>query len=178
MESVLEEKSHEYSTLQGQNVIVNGELSKKNVDVADAVSLKPPKNRGTKTIAELNGVTIRAPSDSDSDQRESSLTLGQTVQPRSDPLATEMSMAEERDRLESSLQAGPVDGSQKTANLTYVGYESERQMEAIMALITKDLSEPYSIYTYRYFIHNWPKLCFLVSFSKLAALIRYANVKV
>ena len=46
--------------------------------------------------------------------------------------------------------------------LTYVVYESEEQMPDIMRLITKDLSEPYSIYTYRYFIHNWPKLCFLV----------------
>lgn len=45
--------------------------------------------------------------------------------------------------------------------ITYQVYESERQMPAIMALIQKDLSEPYSIYTYRYFIHNWPKLCFL-----------------
>ena len=45
----------------------------------------------------------------------------------------------------------------------YVVYESEQQMPHIMRLITKDLSEPYSIYTYRYFIHNWPKLCFLVS---------------
>lgn len=45
----------------------------------------------------------------------------------------------------------------------YIVYESELQMPDIMRLITKDLSEPYSIYTYRYFIHNWPKLCFLVS---------------
>ncbi|KAH9509116.1 N-alpha-acetyltransferase 30 [Bulinus truncatus] len=45
--------------------------------------------------------------------------------------------------------------------ITYEVYESERQMPDIMRLITKDLSEPYSIYTYRYFIHNWPKLCFL-----------------
>lgn len=44
-----------------------------------------------------------------------------------------------------------------------VQYESELQMPDIMRLITKDLSEPYSIYTYRYFIHNWPSLCFLVS---------------
>lgn len=43
----------------------------------------------------------------------------------------------------------------------YLVYESEEQMPNIMRLITKDLSEPYSIYTYRYFIHNWPKLCFL-----------------
>nr|CAG4640905.1 EOG090X07BN [Eulimnadia texana] len=45
--------------------------------------------------------------------------------------------------------------------ITYVQYESELQMPDIMRLIQKDLSEPYSIYTYRYFIHNWPKLCFL-----------------
>ena len=48
--------------------------------------------------------------------------------------------------------------------IEYIVYESEKQMPDIMRLITKDLSEPYSIYTYRYFIHNWPKLCFLVSF--------------
>lgn len=45
--------------------------------------------------------------------------------------------------------------------IEYLVYESELQMPEIMRLITKDLSEPYSIYTYRYFIHNWPKLCFL-----------------
>ena len=46
--------------------------------------------------------------------------------------------------------------------LTYVEYKDEGQMPLIMNLITKDLSEPYSIYTYRYFIHNWPFLCYLV----------------
>src|SRR5688572_15950073 len=34
--------------------------------------------------------------------------------------------------------------------ITYVNYESEEQMSDIMRLIEKDLSEPYSIYTYRY----------------------------
>jgi hypothetical protein len=48
------------------------------------------------------------------------------------------------------------------SDIVYVSYESELQMPDIMRLIQKDLSEPYSIYTYRYFIHNWPKLCFLV----------------
>lgn len=47
--------------------------------------------------------------------------------------------------------------------VTYVRYQSERQMADLMKLISSDLSEPYSIYTYRYFIHNWPDLCFLVS---------------
>ena len=49
------------------------------------------------------------------------------------------------------------------SGIEYVVYKSEVQMPDIMRLITKDLSEPYSIYTYRYFIHNWPRLCFLVS---------------
>ncbi|ORY04222.1 acyl-CoA N-acyltransferase [Basidiobolus meristosporus CBS 931.73] len=31
----------------------------------------------------------------------------------------------------------------------------------MISLIEKDLSEPYSVYTYRYFIHQWPNLCFL-----------------
>merc|ERR1712183_647739 len=34
-------------------------------------------------------------------------------------------------------------------------------MPGIVQLIEKDLSEPYSIFTYRYFINNWPMLCFL-----------------
>ena len=45
----------------------------------------------------------------------------------------------------------------------YIVYENELQMPCIMRLIQKDLSEPYSVYTYRYFIHNWPHLCFMVS---------------
>lgn len=52
---------------------------------------------------------------------------------------------------------------QQIDGVKYVCYKNEQQMKDIMRLIQKDLSEPYSIYTYRYFIHNWPKLCFLVS---------------
>lgn len=48
-----------------------------------------------------------------------------------------------------------------TPQITYVEYENELQMPDIMRVIQRELSEPYSIYTYRYFIHNWPKLCFL-----------------
>ena len=31
-----------------------------------------------------------------------------------------------------------------------------------MALVDVELSEPYSVFTYRYFINNWQQLCFLV----------------
>lgn len=47
--------------------------------------------------------------------------------------------------------------------IRYVTYNGEHHLKEIMELITKDLSEPYSIYTYRYFIYQWPKLCHLVS---------------
>ena len=57
----------------------------------------------------------------------------------------------------------PVCTESKDSDIEYVSYTSELQMPDIMKLIQKDLSEPYSIYTYRYFIHNWPQLCFLVS---------------
>nr|XP_023963374.1 N-alpha-acetyltransferase 30 isoform X2 [Chrysemys picta bellii] len=70
--------------------------------------------------------------------------------------------------LSTSLAAGcSLKGSgtdsppEEDLTIRYVRYESELQMPDIMRLITKDLSEPYSIYTYRYFIHNWPQLCFL-----------------
>jgi peptide alpha-N-acetyltransferase len=48
-------------------------------------------------------------------------------------------------------------------SIEYEAFQDERQMPRIMSLIEKDLSEPYSIFTYRYFIHNWPDLCLLVS---------------
>ncbi|XP_066477958.1 N-alpha-acetyltransferase 30 [Tiliqua scincoides] len=62
------------------------------------------------------------------------------------------------------LQGPPTDSPRAPPEALathYVRYQSELQMPDIMRLITKDLSEPYSIYTYRYFIHNWPQLCFL-----------------
>uniref|UniRef100_UPI00398EEA2C N-alpha-acetyltransferase 30 n=1 Tax=Pristiophorus japonicus TaxID=55135 RepID=UPI00398EEA2C len=71
---------------------------------------------------------------------------------------------EDESRLAASVAACSLHSSQEpdmNDRIRYVGYESELQMPDIMRLITKDLSEPYSIYTYRYFIHNWPQLCFL-----------------
>ncbi|KAI5611267.1 N-alpha-acetyltransferase 30 [Silurus asotus] len=61
----------------------------------------------------------------------------------------------------SRLDLNHLPDKVQSQDVVYVHYESELQMPGIMRLITKDLSEPYSIYTYRYFIHNWPQLCFL-----------------
>ncbi|KAK1732910.1 N-alpha-acetyltransferase 30 [Skeletonema marinoi] len=45
--------------------------------------------------------------------------------------------------------------------IDFVDYVNEEQLEDVMHLVQKDLSEPYSVYTYRYFLHRWPQLCIL-----------------
>jgi GNAT superfamily N-acetyltransferase len=40
-------------------------------------------------------------------------------------------------------------------------YKDEGDLELVMSLIDNELSEPYSIFTYRYFLRNWPNLCFM-----------------
>ncbi|KAL0878820.1 hypothetical protein ABMA27_003847 [Loxostege sticticalis] len=63
--------------------------------------------------------------------------------------------------IENSGDSADLHSESPGEEIKIISYESELQMPEIMRLIQKDLSEPYSIYTYRYFIHNWPKLCFL-----------------
>ena len=40
-------------------------------------------------------------------------------------------------------------------------YLDERDLPIVSHLIDNELSEPYSIFTYRYFLKQWPHLCFL-----------------
>lgn len=50
-------------------------------------------------------------------------------------------------------------------HLRYVSYGTDKEspfLPAIRQLISKDLSEPYSIYVYRYFLYQWGELCFMV----------------
>jgi peptide alpha-N-acetyltransferase len=44
----------------------------------------------------------------------------------------------------------------------YVGYTDESMLPSIKELVSKDLSEPYSVFTYRYFLQKWPHLCVCV----------------
>lgn len=39
--------------------------------------------------------------------------------------------------------------------------DEETDLPAVMDLIDRSLSEPYSVFTYRYFLQQWPQLCFL-----------------
>lgn len=47
----------------------------------------------------------------------------------------------------------------KEDNIEYIDYIDESNLYDIQLLVSKDLSEPYSIFTYRYFLQNWPNLC-------------------
>ena len=47
-------------------------------------------------------------------------------------------------------------------DVVYKNYVDERYMAEIEALVAKDLSEPYSVFTYRYFLQKWPDLCVCV----------------
>ena len=62
------------------------------------------------------------------------------------------------------------------AELRYIQYDTEKEatyLSAIRELMSKDLSEPYSVYVYRYFLGQWGDLCFMVSsFSTSTLLIR------
>lgn len=46
-----------------------------------------------------------------------------------------------------------------SGDIVYEDYTDESMMPDIQRLVTRDLSEPYSIYTYRFFLHNWPRYC-------------------
>ena len=39
--------------------------------------------------------------------------------------------------------------------------QDESDLPTVMNLIDNELSEPYSVFTYRYFLHSWPQLCYL-----------------
>ncbi|KAI8618511.1 putative acyltransfersase [Chytriomyces sp. MP71] len=71
----------------------------------------------------------------------------------SPPRLNELSLASP-----SSMQSMPNAGS---TEISYVPYEGEQQLALIANLIETDLSEPYTVYTYRYFLHAWPHLSFL-----------------
>ena len=44
-------------------------------------------------------------------------------------------------------------------DIVYKDYVDESMIKDVMKLVGNDLSEPYSIFTYRFFVHEWPNLC-------------------
>ena len=45
--------------------------------------------------------------------------------------------------------------------ITFRNFVDEKDLQTIIGLIEKELSEPYPIYTYRYFVQKWPDHTFM-----------------
>lgn len=58
-------------------------------------------------------------------------------------------------------KGGEAEGLQEGSEIEYVSYGGEHHLPLIMNLVDQELSEPYSIFTYRYFVYLWPQLSFL-----------------
>lgn len=59
-------------------------------------------------------------------------------------------------------------GDQDVA-VRFVRYDIQQEarlLDPVRSLISKDLSEPYSIYVYRYFLFQWAEFCWMVWHSK------------
>jgi len=65
-------------------------------------------------------------------------------------------------------QPPPTTSATIMPEITYAPWDATqqpRQLESIRRLISTDLSEPYSIYVYCYFLYQWGELCYMVSLS-------------
>jgi peptide alpha-N-acetyltransferase len=63
--------------------------------------------------------------------------------------------------VENKQELAPVDPEK----ITFRTYESEEDLQTIIKYMELNLSEPYPIYTYRYFVQKWPELCFLAMYE-------------
>ncbi|KAJ9471103.1 LA virus GAG protein N-acetyltransferase [Diplonema papillatum] len=61
----------------------------------------------------------------------------------------------------------PVRGH-PTQYVEYSQFSSPEELKEIIEMMTVDLSEPYPIFTYLYFIGNWPDLCWLAKLKDSA----------
>ncbi|KAG6808685.1 hypothetical protein H0H92_003247 [Tricholoma furcatifolium] len=52
------------------------------------------------------------------------------------------------------------------SDIRYRKYLGEQDLPQVMDLVQSELSEPYVIYTFRYFLHHWPHLSFLAYSNK------------
>ena len=58
------------------------------------------------------------------------------------------------------LSEGEIIG--ESSGIHYRQYKGEEELEQIIKMVEVHLSEPYPIYTYRYFVNKWPELTWLV----------------
>merc|ERR1711939_1301421 len=77
-----------------------------------------------------------------------------------------LSIQDEGDQESVKVPTGAISAAATPEDITYRTYADEDDIPVIMALIAPHLSEPYSVYCYRYFLHGWPRLCILAHHGK------------
>lgn len=151
-------QSHELDTRDDAKTVVS--------DANHVIESKVDSN--TDLIADVNLLSISEINVYSGDIAQSNVSCLNSLPSSSQCMPSCSANAVNHNKLSESLQ--------QSNSVQYVCYKNEQQMKDIMRLIQNDLSEPYSIYTYRYFIHNWPKLCFLVSHSHCLFIINQNSV--
>ncbi|XP_017134626.1 N-alpha-acetyltransferase 30A [Drosophila miranda] len=86
--------------------------------------------------------------------------------PKMDPSPSAPAPKEER------VSAPPAPPAPRPV-IRYTRFCDEAELAHLQRLIDGTLSEPYTLYTYRYFVYNWPKLCFFARHEE-----RYVGVVV
>ncbi|GAQ89761.1 peptide alpha-N-acetyltransferase [Klebsormidium nitens] len=61
----------------------------------------------------------------------------------------------------STEEAEATTSNGDASEVQFRQYLGEEDLPTVMGLVDTELSEPYSIFTYRYFLNQWPQLCFL-----------------
>ncbi|KAJ2896293.1 hypothetical protein MKZ38_005695 [Zalerion maritima] len=121
--------------------------------------------------AESSAPTVESPISSSSSQ-EVELAAPGPVADKDDPTAMTEPVPAPASATDST--PNPKQVAAKADDLKYIQYS--HQLEAqylpeIRALISKDLSEPYSIYVYRYFLYQWGHLCYMALDPTTSSLI-------
>lgn len=164
-------------------VEVNGKCNGSHADKSTEVTGSTPPHQSSPSCSNQSQSDQNSLPVSSSSLPSDKATFSQTVEPGTSPPDISKRDASESGKVPEGSGACESEGNDistvdilppnssasaddmSKAPISYVVYESELQMPDIMRLIQKDLSEPYSIYTYRYFIHNWPHLCYMAHVS-------------
>ena len=148
-----------------QNVVINEVNSNLIIDDSHSHSIKKSKKERSETNHECqNRTELQNGEDSPPNHSSHQTSTENEVSTELSELSPEIQY-ESKCSSTQELETIEMVRGEETFRITYKVYESELELPSIMKLIQKDLSEPYSIYTYRYFIHNWPNLCYLALYE-------------
>lgn len=148
-----------------QSVVISEVNSNHIIDNSHSVKKTKKENSETDRECQVNGIAAHNGSASPPNHTSNQTSSDNEVSTELSELAQKIPIETQCTSAVQELETIEMLRDNETFSITYKVYESELELPSIMKLIQKDLSEPYSIYTYRYFIHNWPKLCYLALYE-------------